>query len=384
MDRTRVAVSAGFLLQGFTFAALVTQTPRLQDRFDLGEGDVTVLLVVVAVVAGLGSVLAGVLAARRSSGTALTTSLVGIGAGAALVGWAPSYPLLIAAFTVYGIALGGVDASMNMQGVRVEALRGRSVMTGFHACWSVGGIVGAGYAALGLPLAAGLSVVALVVVALAVVSARHLAADAPGTQVDDLTAAATVPVPWRPVLLFGLVICLFYSADTGTGTWSSVYLREALSAPGWVVPLGYAAYQVGALASRVVGDQLVRRVGAARVVAGGAALGLVGFVGVVAAPDASVAVPAFLVAGLGIAVVAPLSFAAVGAAVPPEAADAAIARMNIANYVGAILGGAVIGAVAQGGSLRLAFLVPLVLVAPILLLARAFDGARRSPEHVGR
>ncbi|WP_289016728.1 hypothetical protein [uncultured Aeromicrobium sp.] len=45
MDRTRVAVSAGFLLQGFTFAALVTQTPRLQDRFDLGEGDVTVLLV---------------------------------------------------------------------------------------------------------------------------------------------------------------------------------------------------------------------------------------------------------------------------------------------------------------------------------------------------
>ncbi len=372
MDRTRVAVSTGFLLQGFTFAALVTQTPRLQDRFDLGEGDVTVLLVVVAVVAGFGSVLAGVLATRRSSGTALTTSLVGLGVGAALVGWAPSYPLLIAAFTAYGIALGGVDASMNMQGVRVEALRGRSVMTGFHACWSVGGIVGAGYAALGPPLGAGLTVVAVGVAALAVASARHLAADAPGTQVDDLAAAATIPVPWRPVLLFGLVICVFYAADTGTGTWSSVYLREALAAPGWVVPLGYAAYQVGALASRVVGDQLVRRVGAARVVAGGAALGLVGFAGVVAAPDATVAVAAFLVAGLGIAVIAPLSFAAVGAAVPPGAADAAIARMNIANYVGAILGGAVIGAVAQAGSLRLAFLVPLVLVAPILLLSRSF------------
>ncbi|ALX06285.1 MULTISPECIES: MFS transporter [Aeromicrobium] len=376
MDRTRVAVSAGFLLQGFTFAALVTQTPRLQDRFDLGEGDVTVLLVGVAVVAGLGSVLAGVLATRRSSGTALTTSLVGIGAGAALVGWAPSYPLLIAAFTVYGVALGGVDASMNMQGVRVEALRGRSVMTGFHACWSVGGIVGAGYAALGLPLGVGLSVVAVVVVALAVASARHLAADAPGTQVDDLAAAATIPVPWRPVLLFGLVICLFYSADTGTGSWSAVYLQQALGAASWLVPLGYAAYQVGALVSRLLGDQLVRRVGAARVVAGGAFLGVVGFAVVLAAPVAVLAVPGFLVAGLGIAVIAPLAFAAVGAAVPPEAADAAIARMNIANYMGAILGGAVIGAVAQGGWLRVAFLVPLVLVAPILLLSRAFDGPR--------
>ncbi|WP_370208823.1 MFS transporter, partial [Aeromicrobium sp.] len=128
----------------------------------------------------------------------------------------------------------------------------------------------------------------------------------------------------------------------------------------------------GARAARGGGHQLVRRVGAARVVAGGAALGVGGFAGVDAAPDATVAVAAFLVAGLGIAVIAPLSFAAVGAAVPPGAADAAIARMNIANYVGAILGGAVIGAVAQAGSLRLAFLVPLVLVAPILLLSRSF------------
>lgn len=367
-----MAVSVGFLLQGFTFATIVTQTPRLQDRFGLGEGAVTVLLVVVAVVAGFGSVLAGVLATRRSSGLSLTTALVGIGLGATLVGWAPTYPLLVAAFAVYGVGLGGVDASMNMQGVRVETLRGRSVMTGFHACWSIGGILGAGYAALGLPLGLGLTLVGLVVVVLALASARDLAPDAPGTHVDDLADAVAVPVPWRPVLLFGLVICLFYSADTGTGTWSSVYLREALSAPGWMVPLGYAAYQAGALVSRLLGDQLVRRVGSARVVAGGATLGLVGFAGVLAAPAAAVAVPAFLVAGLGIAVIAPLSFAAVGTAVPPEAADAAIARMNIANYLGAILGGAVIGAVAEGGGLRLAFLVPLVLVAPIVVLSRAF------------
>jgi MFS family permease len=378
VDRTRVAVSTGFLLQGFTFAAIVTQTPRLQDRFRLGEGDVTLLLVLVAAVAGVGSVLAEVLAGRRSSRVALTTSLLGIAAGAVLVGWAPTYPLLLAAFAVYGVALGGVDATMNMQGVRVEALRGRSVMTGFHACWSIGGIVGAGYAALGLPLGVGLSLLGGVVVVAALLTSRHLASDAPGTRVDDLPAAATVPVPWRPVLLFGLVICLFYAADTGTGTWSAVYLQQALGAASRLVPLGYAAYQVGALVSRLLGDRLVRRVGASRVVAAGSALGLVGFATVLAAPVPLVAVPGFLVAGLGIAVIAPLAFAAVGAAVPPGAADAAIARMNIANYVGAILGGAVIGAVAQGGGLRVAFLVPLVLVAPILVLSRSFRVADRA------
>jgi MFS family permease len=376
VDRARVAVSTGFFLQGFTFASIVTQTPRLQDRLDLGEGDVTVILVVVSVVAGLGSVLAGVLATRRSSATALTTSLVTIAVAATLVGWAPTYPLLLAAFVVYGIGLGGVDATMNMQGVRVQALRGTSLMTGFHACWSIGGIVGAGSAALAsrldVPLGAELTVVGLLVLAGTLAAARHLAPDAPGTQVDDLAATATVPVPWRPVLLFGLVICLFYAADTGTGTWSSVYLEQAMDASGGLVPLGYAAYQAGALVSRLGGDLVVRRVGAARVVATGTALGLAGYLAVVLAPTAQLAVVAFFVVGLGLAVVAPLGFAALGAAVPLEAADAAIARMNIANYVGAILGGGLIGAVAEAGELRLAFVVPLVLVAPILLLARSF------------
>ncbi len=386
MDRARVAVSTGFLLQGFTFASIVTQTPRQQDRFGLGEGDVTVILVVVSVVAGLGSVLAGVLATRRSSATALTTSLLTIGVAAGLVGWAPSYPALVAAFVVYGIGLGGVDATMNMQGVRVQTLRGTSLMTGFHACWSIGGILGAGYAALAsrleVSLGVDLTLVGVLVVAGALLASRDLVADAPGTQVDDLAAAATVPVPWRPVLLFGLVICLFYAADTGTGTWSSVFLEKATDASAGLVPLGYAAYQAGALVSRLGGDLVVRRVGAARVVALGTALGLVGYLAVVLAPTAVLAVVAFLVVGLGLAVVAPLGFAALGAAVPPEAADAAIARMNIANYVGAILGGGLIGAVAEAGELRLAFVVPLVLVAPILLLSRSFRSA--DPTATGR
>jgi hypothetical protein len=38
----------------------------------------------------------------------------------------------------------------------------------------------------------------------------------------------------------------------------------------------------------------------------------------------------------------------------------------------------VIGAVAQGGGLRVAFLVPLVLVAPILVLSRSFRVADRA------
>lgn len=379
LKRTRVAVSAGFFLQGLVFAALVTQVPRLQDRFDFGEGAVTAILVLVAVLSGVGSVFAGSVAARRTSATAFTGALLVIAVAALLVGLAPAFGWLVAAFVVYGLGLGAVDAGMNMQGVRVQAVLGRSVMGGFHGWWSVGGIVGALYAAgctaLDVPVAADLALVALVA---ALVVWRSAPWFVRSREVDPGLSAAGLDLPWRPVLVFGAVILIFYAADTGTLTWSSVYLDDALDASKGVVPLGYAAYQAGALASRFGGDFLVRSRGAARVASAGTGVGVLGLVMVVAAPVPVVAIIGFFVTGLGLAILAPLSFAALSAAVPAPALDVAIARMNIANYLGAILGGGVIGAAASAGHLRWAFVIPLGLVPLIWLSVRAFrEPARR-------
>jgi MFS family permease len=376
LRRRRVAVSAGFFLQGLVFAAIVTQVPRLRDKIGLSEGDVTLLLVLVAVLSGVGSVLAGVVAARRDSAVAFRLALLTIGLGAALVGLAPNVATLVAAFVVYGLGVGAVDAGMNMQGVRVQAAYGRSVMAGFHGMWSVAGIVGALYAAgvtrLDVPLAASLLLVALVTWVVALVAARWFVTV---KEHDVGLSAAGLELPWRPVLVFGLVVLVFYAADTGVLTWSSVYLDDALDASDGVVPLGYAAYQAGALVSRFGGDLLVRRHGAPRVVATGTTVGIAGLLAVVTATSPAFAIAGFFVVGLGLAILAPLAFAGLAGAVPPASLDVAIARMNLANYVGAILGGGLIGAAATAGHLRWAFVIPLVLVPVVLLVARAFRTA---------
>ena len=379
--RTRRAVSAGFFLQGLVFAAIATQVPRAQDKLGFEEGTVTVLLVVVAVVSGGGSIVAGSIAARRSSATALTAGLCVIGLGALLVGAAPAFGWLLVAFVVYGLGLGAVDAGMNMQGVRVQALLGRSVMGAFHGWWSVGGIVGALYASacttLDVPLGVDLAAIGLLTVLVAWRCAPWLVRS---REVDPGLSAAGLGLPWRPVLVFGSVILIFYAADTGTLTWSSIYLDDALQATGAVVPLGYAAYQGGALVSRFGGDLLVRRHGTAWVVRVATGVGVLGLVAVVAAPVPVVAVAGFALTGLGLAIIAPLSFAAVLASVPAAAVDVAIARMNIANYLGAILGGGIIGAAASSGHLRWAFVIPLVLVPLLWLSVGSFRAARDTPD----
>ena len=89
LTRTRVAVAAGFFLQGLVFAAIVTQTPRIKDKFDIDDGALTGILVMVAVVSGVGSVIAGMIAERRTSAVAFKLALATIGLGALLVGSGP-------------------------------------------------------------------------------------------------------------------------------------------------------------------------------------------------------------------------------------------------------------------------------------------------------
>jgi MFS family permease len=377
LRRTRWAVAAGFFLQGLVFASIVTQAPRIKDRFGIDDGGLTLILVLVAVLSGVGSVLAGLVAERRSSAVAFRLALLTIGVGALLVGVAPAVPLLVGAFVVYGLGVGAVDAGMNMQGVRVQEAYGRSIMASFHGLWSVGGILGALYAAgvaeVDLPFSASLAVVAVVTVVVSTVAAARFV-DA--REHDPGLSAAGLDLPWRPVLVFGLVVLVFYAADTGILTWSSVYLEDALDASTSIAPLAYGAYQGGALVSRFGGDLVVRRLGAAAVVLIGTTVGLVGLLTVVVSPVPAVAIIGFFVTGLGLAILAPLSFAALAAAVPPGARDVAIARMNIANYLGAIMGGGLIGAAASAEHLRWAFVIPLVTVPVVLLTARAFGAAR--------
>jgi MFS family permease len=92
-------------------------------------------------------------------------------------------------------------------------------------------------------------------------------------------------------------------------------------------------------------------------------------IGVVVAPNAPLAIVAFTIMGLGLCVVAPVSFSAV-ARVDPTGLGVAVARVNIFNYVGFVLGAAILGAITP---VRIAFIVPTILILVILMLAKGFE-----------
>src|SRR5690349_10542951 len=156
-----MAVAGAYLVQGLCFAAVLTQVPALKQKFGFSDGELALILLAVPVVAGFGSLLAGALAARLGSRIVLRVAGLCVCAAMVGVGLAGTRVLLFVATAFFGLVLGAVDATMNMQGVAVQGWYGRSILASFHGVWSLAGIAGALATAasdrleLALPLALG-------------------------------------------------------------------------------------------------------------------------------------------------------------------------------------------------------------------------------------
>jgi len=376
--RARVAVAGAYFVQGFCFAGLLTQVATLQKKFGFDDTQLSLVLLAVPVVAGIGSVVAGLLSARVGSSPVLRSGGPGVCLAITLTGLATQRWHLYIALAFVGLMLGLVDATMNMQGVAVERRYRRPVLNSFHAVWSAGAILGAlatsGTAHLGWSIAASLSTVAATGVVLALLAGPgqlRRAEEALDPEAATEAAAAESQIPWRPIILVGIAMMLMFIADSAVSNWSSVFIEKTLNASTSVAALGLAAYQTTMLLGRTAGDRLVSRFSPTAVVSVGGVVGGLGLILVAASATAPLSIAGFAIVGLGLSFVVPQSFSAAGR-LDPAGTGIAIARVNLFNYIGFVVGAGLIGAVAEGWSLRWAFVVPAVLAAGIVVLAPSF------------
>lgn len=382
LRRGRASLAFGFFAQGVAFALLVTRIPAIQDRYGVSDALLPVFLAAVPVLAGAGSVATERLVRRvppsrvlRWSQPVVLLSLLGVGAGDRMV-------VLAVALGVFGLAVGALDASMNMLGVSLQRAYGRSIMLGFHAAYSLGGILGASLAWVGAhwDLALWVSYLPVVVLLLpaALVGSRwYVDGDRSGAARAAGPGGGGAGVGFKLLLPLCLVMTFAYIGDSTVSNWSAKYLQDVLGSSEQLATVPYNVYMVTTLVGRAVGDFGVRRFGAVAVVRSGAVVAAVGFAVVAGAPGAWVGMLGFTLLGLGLCVLVPQTFAAAGRLATekygPGASDAAVARLNVFNYVGFLIGSPLVGALGDAWSYRGAMLVPMVLVLVTVFYARSFD-----------
>ncbi|MEV6245632.1 MFS transporter [Streptomyces sp. NPDC051742] len=374
LRRGRGSLAVSFFVQGVTFALLVTRIPAIQERYGISDALLPAFLAAVPILAGVASVATGRVVAKVGPAVVLRwaqpfvlLSLLAVGTGSEL--WQAAVAL-----GLFGLAVGALDASMNMLGVSLQRAYGRSIMLGFHASYSLGGIAGASLAWVGAHWQLSLFVSYLPVVVLllpvALVASRWYVAggDGPGDEVPEGKGGR---VGFALLVPLCLVMTFAYIGDSTVSNWSAKYLQDVLGSSEELATVPYNAYMVTTLLGRAVGDFGVRRMGAAAVVRAGAVLAALGFAVVAVSPGAWVGIAGFTVLGLGLSVIVPQTFAAAGRLFPGRS-DAAVARLNVFNYVGFLIGSPLVGALGDAWSYRGAMLVPMVLVLVTVAYATSF------------
>ncbi|MEU8385264.1 MFS transporter [Streptosporangium sp. NPDC048865] len=387
--RTRLAAMAAFLIVGLSYASFLIRVPSLKVEHELSAGQLGLLLVVPSVSALVAMQLAGGLVARygsapiaRVTGVALPLSLVGL----ALAG----DPIQLAvALVVFGVIDGLLDVSMNAHAIAVERVLKRPVMNRCHAAWSIGAMAASVLG--GLAIQAGLSpmthflVLGVAVALLALVTGlwmlpasadRHAGREG---EEGERKARVRWRDGWTPrVLMFGAMGAVILVVEGAVGNWSGVFLLEDRGATLAVASLGYTFFNLCQTAGRLVGDRLHERYGAPVLVGVSGGIALCGLLTVVLSPGVAVAIAGFAVVGIGLSVLLPLIFSAVGhGGAEGLGAAAALARFTTLTYSGLLLGPVLVGWFAELVGLAATFGGLLVLLALVVLNARATGTADR-------
>ena len=361
MREARVALTFVFLADGVMVGSWASRIPAVKDGLGLTTSQLGVALFAMSLGALVSMPLAGWLDERVGSARIALVALLGGGSSLWLAGVAGNLGALVGALALFGAGFGAVNVAGNAQGIALERAYGRSILSSFHAAFSAGGLIGA--AAGGLAAARGVeppahfAAVAVTLALVAFGAGRLL----PRADVGCETFALVRPP--RALLLLGCAAFFTLLAEGAAADWSAVYLRGSLGSTAAFAALGYTAFSLAMVASRLAGDRLDETIGPAALAGGGGVVSAVGLAAALAIGTTPAALVGFAAMGAGLGVMVPVIFRTAGTT-PGVTPGIGIAAVSTIGFLGFLAGPPAIGIAADVIGLRAALAV--VVVASVL------------------
>lgn len=328
--RARAGVCLVFLANGLGFANLVPRFPEIVVGLGLSKSDFGQAVVAASVGALVAGLAASWLISRLTSAKVASLGMLVVALALLGAGLARSWVALAVCLLVVGGTDSIVDVAQNAHGLRVQRRWGASIVTSFHASWSLGAVLGAamGQAMAGAGVGLGTHMV-LTAAVLLVLSTGPLLAGwfLPGHDRDDRdpdrikelddapeVRSATSSRRSRPVTILVLIVVGLLCAasmfpEDVAMNWSSLLLSEQGAGAGRV-GLGLVALQGTMIVGRLVGDRIIDAVGQRAVIAWGGALVTLGMSIALLVSSVPGTLLGMAISGAGCAVAVPVTYSA--------------------------------------------------------------------------
>ncbi len=365
---TRLATRVAFFVNGFSISAWAPMVPFVKSRLAVSDGTLGLLLLWIGAGSITSMLLTGPLCSRFGSKPIIGATGFALAVILPTLAFAGTPFALAVALFLFGAALGSMDVAMNVHAVAVERAAARPLMSGFHGMFSVGGFAGSSFmtALLSLQIKSTQGVLAcsaLIVIAMLLATPRLIAA-VPGEERGPLFA-----VPHGFIILLAVLAAATFLAEGALLDWSALLVTDTGLVPAAQGGLGYMLFAIAMTVGRFGGDAVVARIGDRSTLLWGGLAAVAGFVVLLVAPIAVIALGGFLLIGVGASNLVPVLFRRAGSqrVMPPALA---VSAMTTIGYAGILAGPAVIGFVAQAIGLHGAFWVLALLMCLVPICAR--------------
>ena len=350
----RRANAVYFFISGFGYSSWTSRIPGIKESLKLNDAHFGTLLFMMPVGLILTMPLTGKLLDHFRSKTILLIGAMIYNLVLACMGFSKYAWILGIVLFFFGSSRNLMNLSVNAQAIGVQALYSRSIMTSFHAIWSMAGFAGAavGYFMITLNIlpAWHLLGVSLLLSALAL----FYYGDTLDQKPDRKIKGPIFRLPPKNMMVFSLICFSSMACENTMYDWSGIYIKQVLHGSNALATVAFVGYMVAMTSGRVIGDRLADRFGIRHVLIASGILITIGLVITVCSFYIPLTILGYLFTGLGVSCVVPFVFSLAGK-IPMSNPGAALASVSSLGYLGFLIIPPMIGYVAQGSSLRVSF-----------------------------
>ncbi|PGM56152.1 MFS transporter [Bacillus sp. AFS053548] len=378
----RVAIYFIFALTGFAFASWVSRTPAIRDALGSTTAEMGVIIFGLSVGSIIGLISASILIAQKGGRFVMFFGLLVVSIGLLVVGisgsWLTNSILVFLGLIVFGFGQGICDVAMNVEGTAVERAAQKSLLTGFHAAFSLGtllgALVGSTMTKSGISVPIHLSITALVIVLTVFYLYPFIPADT-GKEVasdsDKVNRAKEYITVWkeRRTVMIGIIVLGMAFVEGSANDWLPLIMVDGYNVTPAMGSIAYGIFVGSMTIGRAIGDKILDRFGRVIVLRASALLAFVGLIIVIMSHSFVVATIGIVFWGLGAAFGFPVGLSAAGD--DPHRVAARVSAVSTAGYLAFLVGPPFLGIIGEHVGLLRALIFVLIAVTISGLLSKA-------------
>ena len=350
----RLAVTIFYFCTGLIFSSWASRIPTIKNKLGISEGELGSLLLVMPIGEVATLALVGKLIATYGSKTMYKIGILAYATMLLAIPFATNFWSLAAILTFFGIFSNTCNIAVNTQGVDVEKVYEKSIMSSFHGAWSLAGFVGA---LIGLIIMSfDIDIIPHFILIFAIILLLFFCFQKYlfDNEVNEGEEKKGFAKPDKALIQLGIIGFLGMATEGTMFDWSGVYFHEIVQAPEKWTTLGYAAFMITMASGRFVGDYFIERFGKRRILQISGVLMGSGLLISVFFPSLVICTMAFMLVGLGVACTVPTVYSVAGQHKTINS-GVALAMVSSISFLGFLIGPPLIGYIAELFDLRYSY-----------------------------